>query len=48
MKTKISISEHSSFMKAYFITALAIIIFISLYSDFILKGENYRCLLLIF
>jgi inner membrane protein len=41
MKTNISISEHSSFMKAYFIAALAIIILISLYSVSILKGKKF-------
>lgn len=41
MKTNISITEHSSFMKAYFIAALAIIILISLYSVSILKGKKF-------
>ena len=37
----ISITEHSSFMKAYLIAALAVITLISLYSVSILKGSRF-------
>jgi inner membrane protein len=37
----ISITEHSSFMKAYFIAAIAVIALISLYSISILKGSKF-------
>ncbi|PJJ07376.1 inner membrane protein [Flavobacterium sp. 1] len=37
----ISITEHSSFMKAYLIAALAVITLISLYSVSILKGRKF-------
>jgi inner membrane protein len=37
----ISISEHSSFLKAYIISAVAVIALISLYSKSILKGLKF-------
>ncbi len=41
----ISISEHSSFLKAYLIAASAVLLLISVYSRFILKGWKFPALI---